>query len=153
MNEALVGKSYFLDFEHVSSCASGKELFFKELLEDQEMEAGKEWPNTQWDKISNWVQPDDSDTGQRLVEYLTRLCHGDHRDSIDPYPGAPEAFTLPHLFSSHIHGCDDRAFIWRDVNMTWYKRPGRCMYMSRHLTVDELVQLKQEVNAALGISD
>ncbi|QEM42037.1 hypothetical protein [Pseudomonas phage vB_PaeM_PS119XW] len=82
-----------------------------------------------------------------LYDLLMKFSKIDH-DRVNPYPGGPTLNT-DELETFRIPGEDESALIWRDVCITWYKRPGRCMCASRDLTDEELVQLEQELNKAI----
>lgn len=72
-------------------------------------------------------------------------------ERFNPYPGGPTLKT-DDLETFRIDGTDDYAMIWRDVCITWYKRPGRCMCMSRDITDEEMVQFEKELIKALSIT-
>uniref|UniRef100_UPI002359B2E5 hypothetical protein n=1 Tax=Pseudomonas aeruginosa TaxID=287 RepID=UPI002359B2E5 len=66
-----------------------------------------------------------------------------------PHPGGPSLNT-DELETFRIPGEDEGALIWRDVCITWYKRPGRCMCVSRDITDYELAQLELELIKAIA---
>lgn len=49
------------------------------------------------------------------------------------------------LQSSYSNSEDNWNFIWRDVNIQWYKHAGRCLVINRPLTAAELSELLFEV--------
>ncbi|ATN94641.1 hypothetical protein FDJ06_gp064 [Pseudomonas phage SL2] len=66
-----------------------------------------------------------------------------------PYLGGPSLNT-DELETFRLPGADGGALVWRDICITWYKRPRRCMCVSRDITDDELVQLEQELIKAIA---
>ncbi|MBW6072718.1 hypothetical protein, partial [Pseudomonas aeruginosa] len=68
-----------------------------------------------------------------------------------PHSGG-HSLNTDELETFRLNDIDGGALIWRDVCITWYKRPGRSMCVSREITDHELVQLELELIKAIAKS-
>ncbi|BDR27074.1 hypothetical protein RVBP20_3150 [Pseudomonas phage sp. NK1] len=129
--------------QYAYSLVGGKPL--DEDMDDCEREYWASIPEEDIALASNWIVVSDGPLYDLLKE-ISKVAH----ERLNPYPGGPTLKT-DVLETFRLSGLDEVALIWKDVCITWYQYPGRCMTSSRQLTDEEFEEFKEDLTIAVEL--